>query len=112
MLPSFCRDAVTVRRAPLVQMRGTTARDWRAATAHTVPGCSLQPASTEGTWGDTRSGSTVRAVLYLPPGADVEHGDKIEFDGREYAMDGDPLTMRSPTGRVTHLVVNLVDWRG
>lgn len=112
MLPSFCKDAVTIVRAPLISLRGTTARDWAHATTHSVTGCSFQPASTDGTWGETRSGASIRAVLYLQPGADVERGDKVVFSGREYAMDGEPLAMRSPTGRVSHLFVNLVDWVG
>ena len=112
MLPSFCRDEVEVWRAPLVTERGKQVRDWQGAAMHPVAGCSVQRASTDGTWGLPRSGATVRMTLWMPPGADIEFGDKVVADGREYALDGEPLPWRSPTGAVSHLVADLVDWRG
>lgn len=112
MLPSFCKTTVTVSRAPMIIERGKKVRDWEHATTHTVPGCSVQPVSTDGTWGEPRSGAEIRATLYAPPGADIEFGDKIQHNGREFAMDGEPLAWESPTGRVDHLVAYLVDWRG
>lgn len=112
MLPSFCRDTVTVWRAPVIEERGTTVRDWANAAPHTVAGCSFQPASTAGTWGELRNGAETRATLWLQPGADIEFGDKVEFQGNVYALDGEPLEWRSPSGVVTHLTCNLVDWRG
>ena len=48
MLPSFCREVVTVSRAPLAAMRGTYERDWSSASSHEVAGCSVQPSQTSG----------------------------------------------------------------
>ena len=42
-LPSFCRETVTVLRAPLVDQRGTKVRDWSQATEHFVTGSSRPP---------------------------------------------------------------------
>lgn len=112
MLPTFCRDVVTVERAPLVAERGTQVRDWSQAVAHTVAGCSVQPGGTSGTWGELRNGAEVRATLYAPPGSDIEFSDRVSFGGNVYALDGEPLEWRSPTGRVTHMVCALIDWRG
>ena len=112
MLPSFCRDAVTVWRAPLVPERGTKVRDWSQAVAHAVAGCSLQPGGTDGTFGEQRNGAEVQATLFAPPGADIEFSDRVEFGGKQYALVGEPLEWRSPTGRVTHLVCSLTYWRG
>ena len=118
-MPSFCRDAVTVWRAPLVPERGTKIRDWAQAVAHTVAGCSLQPSgggvgigATSGTFGEQRNGAEVHAVLYAPPGADIEFSDRIEFGGVNFALVGEPLEYRSPTGRVTHMACSLTYWRG
>lgn len=119
MLPSFCRDAVTVWRAPLVAERGTQVRDWSAAVAHTLTGCSLQPAgggsgigATRGTLGEQRNGAEVHALLYCPPGSDIEFSDRVEFAGQTFALIGEPLYWRSPSGRVTHVVCTLTYWRG
>ena len=112
MLPSFCRDVVTITRAPLVESRGTKIRDWSQATTHTVAGCSVQPGGTDGTWGEQRNGATVRATLYAPPGANIEFADRVSFGGVAYSIDGAPQEWRSPTGRVTHMTMPLIDWRG
>lgn len=112
MLPSFARDVVTVYRAPLIESRGTQIRDWNNATSHTVAGCSFQPTSTATTWADERHTHDIRASLWLPPGADIEAEDKVEYEGHTYAIDGAPLPWKSPTGLVDHVVANLIDWRG
>lgn len=112
MLPSFCQTAIAIERAPLTVQRGTKVRDWTRATTHTVPGCSVQPGGTDGTWGETRNGATVRATLYAPPNADIAFGDKVVVAGRVYAIDGEPQPWTSPTGRIDHVVCALVDWRG
>ena len=112
MLPGFCNDTVTRWRAPLVDSRGTKIRDWSQASKSDVTGCSLQPSGASGTYGEQRNGAEYDAVLYMPPGADVEKGDRVEFAGATYSLEGGPQEWRSPTGRVTHKVVNLKEWRG
>ena len=112
MLPSWCRESVTVLRAPQASSRGTRVRDWSSAGRHVVRGCSLQPGATSTAWGDPRQTSTVRATLYAPPGADIEDGDRVTVDGHDYCVDGAPVSVRSPTGAASHVVCNLVDGRG
>lgn len=112
MLPSWCRDSVTVWRAPLVSQRGTKVRDWSAATSHVVEGCSLQPSSTTTEWGSVRQADESGAVLYLPPNADIEAEDRVEHAGRTWAVDGVPYDWASPTGRVTHRQARLREWVG
>lgn len=112
MLPSFCRKAVTVERAPLVDSRGTLVRDWSAAVPHEIAGCSVQPATGGTAWADIRQGVTVRAVLYAPPGSDIQVGDRIVYEGRRYSIEGAPLPWESPTGRVSHIECALIDWEG
>lgn len=111
-MPTFCNDTVTRWRAPLVDSRGTKIRDWQSAQPAKVAGCSVQPAGANATFGEQRNGAEYSAVLYMPPNADIEQGDRVEFDGFKYSIEGGPMMWRSPTGRVTHKVCTLRDWRG
>jgi hypothetical protein len=110
-LPSFARDTITVKRASVIDDRGTQIRDWDNPVEHTVTGCSVQFRETSTSY-DAREAVTVRAVVYMPPDADIETGDMVVFDDVEYAIDGAPFLMRSPTGRTSHKKATLVDWRG
>lgn len=112
MLPSFCRDAVTVRRAARTVSRGSSVMDWDAASEHVLKRCSVQPAQTVRTTGDRTLAIADGATLYAPFGADVEAGDRIEFEGAVYEVDGSPMTYRSATGAVSHMEVPLKLWRG
>lgn len=111
-LPSFCRDTVTVTRAPMREERGTSIRDWANAVAHEIAGCSVQPAESTTDRTEAREAITVRCRLFLPPGADIDERDRVTYNGRDYALDGAPLPITSPTGAVSHIRADLVDWRG
>lgn len=110
-LPSFAKDSITVYRAPLADDRGTKVRDWSRATYHQVTGCSVQFRET-GTAYDAREAITVRAVVYMPPDANIQAEDQVVFDGVRYSIDGSPFLLRSPSGRVSHKKATLVDWEG
>lgn len=112
MLPSFCQKTVTVIHPGKKQSRGKTVDDWETATETQVAGCSIQPASTSTDFGDARQQVTSGAVLYLPPGAAIARGDRIECDGRVWKTDGEPQAWESPTGALDHIVIALVDWSG
>lgn len=112
MLPSFCRDSVTVHRAARTESRGSTILDWSDETAHTIARCSVQPGSTVRDMNGRALAVTDGATLYAPAGADIEEGDRVEFDGVTYEVDGAPRSYRSATGRVSHVEVSLKDWRG
>ena len=113
MLPSFAREAVTVSRAPYKDERGTKVRDWasESVTHATVRGCSFQPVSSETYWTDVSQAVTVSARLFMPPGTDVQPDDRITVRGTDYAIQGAPEAWESPTGAVSHIVVNLIEWR-
>lgn len=112
MLPSFCTEAVTVSRAPLASVRGARERDWASAATHEVAGCSAQPASTDGQAGEARHGIADTAVLYAPPGSDIEAGDRVSCSLGTYEVEGSPQPFASPTGAVSHVRVYLSAWRG
>lgn len=112
MLPSFCRDVVTVIRAPLVDRRGTQVRDWANATSIEIGGCSVQPSqSTRDFDGRTLSVSEEWA-LYAPPGADIRAGDRVSWRGVDYEINGAPMPWESPTGRISHIWARLSEWSG
>ena len=110
-LPSFCRTTVTVKRPGTITVRGVVVPDPDNETVISINGASVQFRATDMTF-DQRDGVTVRAVVYLPPGADVKAGDKLVYNDVEYKVDGAPLPVESPTGRVSHIKAQLVDWEG
>lgn len=112
MLPSWCNDVVTIRRAPTVTSNGRTERDWTAASSHTIAGCSLQPGATATDFADPARVEAIDATLYAPPSADIRDGDRVEFGGRTYGVSGAPRPWRSPTGAVSNLQANLRAWAG
>ena len=111
MLPKFCRHTVTVYRAPLKEARGSTVRDWENATTHEVAGCSVQPSSTASNF-EREEQVTDRWQLFAPPNSDIQTGDRVEFDGTIYEIDGAPYQWESATGRVTHKQAHLIEWEG
>lgn len=110
-LPSFARTAVTIKRPRVIVERGVEVMDTTDPVAHVVKGCSIQFRDTDTTL-DQRTAVTVRAVIYFPPSADVKAGDMVVYDGVEYKIDGAPLRIESPTGRMSHKKATLVDWEG
>lgn len=112
MIPSWCNDTVTIKRAPMVDKRGTMVRDWANAVPHDLTGCSVQPAGTTLDLSDLRIATTARWTVYAPPNSDVQPGDKVIWDGIEYAIDGGAQTWRSPSGNQDHMVLSLIDWSG
>lgn len=113
MLPSFCRETITVRRAPLVAKRGSMVRDWAHATTHSIGGCSLQEGNSTTDFGDAqRDPTNSDATLFLPPGADIAAGDRVFLGSRKWEVSGVPATKRSATGNVSHVRAALKEWRG
>ena len=113
MLPSWCADTVTVWCAPWVDSRGTQVRDWASAERHEVAGCSVQPQSAGTLDPSGRALSTeLAARVYMPPGADAKAGDRLEFAGATYEVEGEPLELRSPFGGCSHVLVTATARRG
>ena len=112
MLHRWCTDTVEVRRAPMVESRGTQVRDWSQASSHELHGCSVQPASTSSDMDGREGQVTDRWHLFAQPGADIKAGDRVEFAGQSFEVDGAPFEWKSPTGRVSNIQAHLVEWRG
>lgn len=112
MLPSWCTQVVTVLRAPLVTAGHRQERDWAHAQPHTVSGCSVQPAGTSSGFGTVDAVATADAVLYAPPGSDIQDGDRVQYGSATFVVDGIPCGWESPTGRVSHVQARLTKWAG
>ena len=50
-------------------------------------------------------------TVYAPVTADVRAGDRIEYAGTVYAINGDPLVWPG-VARMQHIQLNLTRWRG
>lgn len=112
MLPSWANQTVTVIRAATRILRGSEVFDWNNAQTFTVGGCSVQPTTTGLSEDGRVLGILDGMTAYLPPGTDVREGDRIEFDGNVYTIDGSPRTWQSATGRASHVQLNLRRWDG
>lgn len=112
MLPRWCVDTVIVKRPIYVDRRGSMVPDWDNASMFEISGCSIQSRTTA----QDRDGRVLQitngAVLYAPQDADIQAGDRIEFDGVKYKVDGAPMRKRSATGALSHLAVTLAEWSG
>ena len=112
MLPSFCRDTVTRKRAQLVDSRGSKVLDWSNPTSATISGCSVQPSTTTRDFDGRAIQVTEEWTLYAPPGSDIQAGDRIEWSSMTFEIDGAPMPWTSPTGRVSHIWARLKEWSG
>lgn len=112
-LPNYAQDTINVVRAGLKTVRGAEVQDWANPTRHRVGGCSVQPRATTGDEvADRAAHATESCTVYLPLEADLKRGDRVEWDGDTWDVDGRVQTWRSPTGRVSHKVATIVVHEG
>lgn len=113
MLPSFFCKAVTIVRPGTKTERGTAVPDWSddAASRSVVRGCEVQTPTT-GMDLDGRTETTIAGTVYMPQGTDVRAGDAIDYGGRRYLVDGEPIVWGSPSGALSHIQARIRDWRG
>ena len=48
----------------------------------------------------------------MPPNADLKRGDRVEYDGELWSVDGCVMSWPSPTGRVAHKVATIRLYEG
>ena len=111
MLPSWAREQIAVISPTWVEERGKRIPNYRDGSRTVVSGCSVQPVSATEVLGG-RQASETRFVVYAPPGTVVGPHDAVEYAGVLDLTDGGGLAWTSPTGAVSHVVINLVDWEG
>ena len=112
MLPSFAKQSITRIRPGEKTLRGSTLPDWENATMEVIAGCSVQPAGTSLSQDGRVLGTTDGLTAYIPEGADVKAGDRIEYAGQVYTINGVPRAWPSATGGLDHIMLNLERWSG
>lgn len=112
MLPSWANDTVTRLRATTITQRGSEIPDWTGPDRLEIHGCSMQPAGTSLTQDGRVQATADGYTCFLPPGADVLAGDRIEYAGKVYTINGEPRIWQSPTGAVSSTQLQLERWYG
>lgn len=112
MVPSFWKQSITRIRPGTKTARGSAIPDWDDPDRLVVSGCSVQPASSTLSQDGRVQGVTNGLTVYAPPGADIKAGDRIEYNGETYTINGAPLVWPSATGGLDHLQLNLERWSG
>lgn len=110
-LLSFWTQSITRLRPGTKTERGSTVPDWSNPDALVIGGCSVQPASTSLSQDGRVQGITDGLTVYAPAGADILAGDRIQYAGSVYVINGDPLVWPG-VSRLAHIQLNLVRWRG
>lgn len=98
----FTSTTVTIKRARLVRSSlGDQTRDWDdpEIVAADVPADIQFQGTTEQT--DQRKQLVNLYRCLLPVGTDVKSTDRVEWDGSDYEVDGEPAIWRSPLAGVT-----------
>lgn len=111
-IPSWCTQTIVRIRPAVKTSRGSEIPDWDNVDRLTIEGCSVQPASTGLSQDGRVLGINEGYTVYLQPGADVRAGDRIEYDGDVYTINGKPKSWQSATGRVSHIQLNIERWSG
>ena len=111
-LPSWAQQTVERIRPMIKIVRGSEIPDWSNPNVLQIPGCSVQPANTSLSQDGRIQGITDGYTCYVPPGADIKAGDRIRYEGQDYVINGEPRIWQSPTGRATHMQINLERWEG
>lgn len=111
MLLPFWHTTITRIRPATKLERGSTVFDWENASRLDIGECLVQPSTTslsqDGRVLSVQDGLTVCA----PVDADIMAGDRIEYQGDVYTINGDPMRWVG-VGRLEHMQLNLQRWRG
>lgn len=112
-LVSFANRTITVIRPGRYQDHGSWYDDWdNPEPDRLIDGCVIFPGvSTEDN--DRQDAQKVSYSVLAPYGSDVLATDKIRVDVEpdlDLAVYGRPRPVKSPTGRLDHLHIELQDW--
>lgn len=109
---SFMTDTATVIRAPLITVNGGQIRNWPGAAMHTLSRIQITAQSTSRDFEGRVTQVTDRRTLRAPYDADIQPGDRVQWNGVTYEVDGEVFHTKSPTGRVSSTRCTLVRWEG
>lgn len=113
MLPSFCnQEVIRLRATKTKTLRGSTVPDWSdSVDSLIIGGCSVQPSATSTTTDGRVLGVSEQMTAYLPEYADVMVGDRINFEGVVYEINGEPKRWKAALN-LSNIQLNLTRWEG
>ncbi len=110
-LLSFWTQSITRLRPGTKTERGSAVYDWSDPDVLVIDGCSVQPTNATLTQDGRVQGISDGLTVYAPADADIKAGDRIQYGGSVYTIDGDPLIWPG-AARLQHIQLNLKRWRG
>lgn len=109
---SFMKDTVKVLRAPVTKKNGAEIRNWSKPTETTLSNVQVTASSTSRDFEGRALQVDDRRILRARYNADIQPGDRIQWNGETYEVDGEVFHTKSPTGRVSSTRCTLVRWEG
>jgi hypothetical protein len=106
------RETITVLRAPVIIKAGMEKRDWDHAVGTVISNCQITAQATSRVFEGRVEQVTDRRLLRAPYDADIQSGDRIQWEGVLYDIDGEVFHSKSPTGRISSTRCTLVKWEG
>lgn len=109
---SFARDTVTrVRPETVTGAHHNQDPQWDTAPELDIQGCVVQPGGSQ-EFIDHGDAVDILWTVRAPAGTDVTALDGVKYRGILYRVNGTPENWASPTGRLSHLVIQLLRWEG
>ena len=111
MLLPFWHTTITRIRPGTRTERGSTVPDWDNASRLDISESLVQPATTALSQDGRVLGVTDGLTVCVPVDSDIKAGDRIEYLGDVYTINGDPMRWVG-VGKLEHMQLNLQRWRG
>ena len=111
MLLERWHTTVTRIRPGVKVERGSEVPDWSNPDELVVEHCLVQPGTTVLSQDGRVLGISDGLTVCAPHDADIQAGDRIRYDGKDYIISGDPLVWKE-VDRLNHMQLNLQRWRG
>lgn len=112
MFVSFARQSIKRIRPGVKTLRGSDVPDWSNASELVISGCSVQPSGTSLSFDGRVLAVNDSMTCFCPANSDIKAGDRIEYDGQTYTIDGEPRKWQSVSGRIDSLQITLERWSG
>ena len=109
---SWATQTITRIRPGVREVRGSEIRDWNNVDELVISNCSMQPAGNTLSQDGRVLGVYDGYTCYAPANADIQPGDRIEFNGQVFEINGEPNHWQSATGNLNNMLLNLVRWSG
>ena len=109
---SWATQTIKRIRPGIKTVRGSDIRDWDNTDELEISGCSVQPAGNSLSQNGHETGIFDGYTCYAPCNADIQVGDRIEFEGQVFEINGEPNRWASATGNLNNMLLNLVRWSG